>query len=261
MADTPNSPEANGSEREKAFLRYEEKGGYHWALNSNHLLRGNAFVRARYANALELAERGGGTGGLGGKLVLDHGCGDGVLTAMLARRGARVLGLDNSEIALRYALQRTGGQRTAGQRTGGLDTHYQAGGVYDLPYRSEAFDCVVSTQVIEHIAEPGRLLGEIRRVLKTGGRAVITTRIRLTEKPIDPTHVHEWFEEEFRKVIAEVFPRAEYFRSHPASWMETSYRFKWVKVLANLLSVVRNPYAGFDSGYRLHVIQYALATK
>ena len=172
MADTPNSPEANGSEREKAFLRYEEKGGYHWALNSNHLLRGNAFVRARYANALELAERGVGTGGLGGKLVLDHGCGDGVLTAMLARRGARVLGLDNSEIALRYALQRTGGQRT-----GGLDTHYQAGGVYDLPYRSEAFDCVVSTQVIEHIAEPGRLLGEIRRVLKKIGRASCRERV------------------------------------------------------------------------------------
>jgi 2-polyprenyl-3-methyl-5-hydroxy-6-metoxy-1,4-benzoquinol methylase len=251
MADTPNSLEADGSEREKAFLRYEEKGGYHWALNSYHPLRGNAFVRARYANALELAEREGGGGETGGKLVLDHGCGDGVLTAMLARRGARVLGLDNSEVALRYALK----------RTVGLDTHYQAGGVYDLPYRSEAFDCVVSTQVIEHIAEPGRLLGEIRRVLKTGGRAVITTRIRLTEKPIDPTHVQEWFEEEFRKVIAEVFPRAEYFRSHPASWMEASYRFKWMKVLANLLSVVRNPYAGFDSGYRLHVIQYALATK
>ncbi len=249
MTDTPAPAGASNSEREKEFSRYEEKGGYHWALNSLHPLRGNAFVRARYANVLELAERA--PGGLSGKYILDHGCGDGVLCGMLSRRGGRVFGVDNSKTALRYALKRTAGS----------GIRYQGGSVYQLPYKSGAFDCVISTQVIEHLAEPERLLGEIRRVLKTGGRAVITTRIRLTEKPIDPTHVGEWFEDEFGRLIGGVFPAAEHFRSHPAFWMEGSYRFGWMKVLANLMSPVRNPFAGFDSRYRLCVIQYALATK
>ena len=250
MRHPPKLPEIGALKWEKEFLRYEEKGGYHWTLNSSHPLRGNAFVRARFANVLELAEKSVG-GQLTGKLVLDHGCGDGVLANMLARKNAHVFGVDNSEVALRYAQTRITGS----------NVHFQSGSVYELPYRDDTFDSVISTQVIEHLAEPVRLLTEIRRILKKGGRAVITTRIRLTEKPIDPTHVGEWFEDEFKSLIEGVFPGAEYFKSHPAAWMEASFRFKSIKLLANILSLVKNPFAGFDSGYRLHVIQYALTTK
>ncbi len=61
-------PESRIAEEKKEadFLRYEEKGAYHWALNSRHLLRGNAFVRARYEHVAELAEQSL-PGGLGGK--------------------------------------------------------------------------------------------------------------------------------------------------------------------------------------------------
>ncbi len=251
-------PESRIAEEKKEtdFLRYEEKGAYHWALNSRHPLRGNAFVRARYENVAGLAEKSL-PGGLGGKTVLDHGCGDGVLSRILARKGARVLGLDNSETALRYGMKRAGGTSAGGPRV-----HFQSGSAYDLPYRDESFDCALSTQVIEHLAEPERMLGEIRRVLKPGARGVITTRIRLTEKPIDPTHVAEWFEDEFRERIEVLFPGAEYFRSHPAAWMEASHRHKTAKVFANLLSLAgRNPFSGFESGYRLMVIQYALIAR
>jgi len=250
MAHPSELPKMEALEQEKEFFRYKEKGAYHWTLNSSHPLRGNAFVRARYANVLKLAEKSAG-GQLAGKRVLDHGCGDGVLANMLAQKNVHVFGVDNSEIALRYAQKRISGKKV----------HFQVGSVYELPYRDDTFDCVISTQVIEHLAEPMRLLAEIRRILKKGGSALITTRIRLTEKPIDPTHVAEWFEDEFRSLIEEVFPGAEFFKSHPAAWMEASYKFKWIKLLANIMSLVQNPFAGFESGYRLHVIQYALATK
>nr|UXE44956.1 ubiquinone biosynthesis O-methyltransferase, mitochondrial [uncultured bacterium] len=59
------------------------------------------------------------------------------------------------------------------------------------------FDCVFCSEVIEHATKPEALLCEIARVLKPGGRLVLTTPIRLAEVPADPNHVHEWFPGEF----------------------------------------------------------------
>lgn len=43
-----------------------------------------------------------------------------------------------------------------------------------LGFPSAYFDVVTCIEVVEHVAEPTRLIGEIRRVLKPGGRAIIT---------------------------------------------------------------------------------------
>lgn len=43
-----------------------------------------------------------------------------------------------------------------------------------LPFADESFETVLCTEVLEHSPEPGRLMCELARVLKTGGRAVIT---------------------------------------------------------------------------------------
>lgn len=44
-----------------------------------------------------------------------------------------------------------------------------------LPFRSEAFDFVIATEVIEHVRYPFKFLREIRRVLKPSGRVLLTT--------------------------------------------------------------------------------------
>src|SRR5436190_4740066 len=44
-----------------------------------------------------------------------------------------------------------------------------------IPFADEAFDTVVSTEVLEHVAEPRRALGEMRRVLKPGGYLILST--------------------------------------------------------------------------------------
>jgi SAM-dependent methyltransferase len=43
-----------------------------------------------------------------------------------------------------------------------------------LPFAAGSFDSVLCTQVLEHVCEPLRVLEEVRRVLKPGGRLVLT---------------------------------------------------------------------------------------
>ena len=45
----------------------------------------------------------------------------------------------------------------------------------ELPFREAMFDTVVSTEVLEHVSDPAKALGEMRRVLKPGGHMVLTT--------------------------------------------------------------------------------------
>jgi SAM-dependent methyltransferase len=45
----------------------------------------------------------------------------------------------------------------------------------DLPLQTGSFDCVICTEVLEHCPEPSKVLGEIARVLKPGGRVFLTT--------------------------------------------------------------------------------------
>ena len=44
----------------------------------------------------------------------------------------------------------------------------------NIPYEDQFFDNVICTEVLEHAADPVRLMSEIKRVLKPGGHALIT---------------------------------------------------------------------------------------
>ena len=53
--------------------------------------------------------------------------------------------------------------------------HFIQADAHFLPFRNEAFDTVVCYEVIEHVDSPRKVLKEIARVLKKGGRAIIST--------------------------------------------------------------------------------------
>lgn len=86
-----------------------------------------------------------------GSLLLDAGAGNCKYSQLFAR--SRTVALDIS--FTRY------------RRYGEIDL---AGDVHQLPLRANAFDAVISVEVIEHLAEPEQALREMFRVLSPGGR-------------------------------------------------------------------------------------------
>jgi SAM-dependent methyltransferase len=96
--------------------------------------------------------------------MLDLGCNAGERTVWIAKQtGAREIhGIDIAEDRAQIATSR--GVRV---KTGDLGSRF--------PYYDASFDLVVSNQVIEHLADTDNFVREAYRVLKPGGRAVIST--------------------------------------------------------------------------------------
>jgi len=93
------------------------------------------------------------------KSVLDVGCGAGFISNHLARAKYEVSAIDLSENSLAVAKQK--------DETGTVNYIYAD--AYQLPFSNASFDCIVSTDFLEHVSEPQKVLKEIYRVLKPGG--------------------------------------------------------------------------------------------
>lgn len=97
-----------------------------------------------------------------GKNILDLGCGTGAMISELSGLGFQVLGLDGSEEALKYCRKR------------GLVNLKRADFNKSLPCQGNTFDTVLCLDVLEHIEDDRGLLLEIKRVLKSDGRLILT---------------------------------------------------------------------------------------
>lgn len=100
--------------------------------------------------------------------VLDAGCGGGYASEYLAGLGAHVEGVDLSEAAIRAAADHA----TKGGVNG---VNYRQGDITDLPYPDRTFDAVVCVDVLEHVPEWRKVLGEFLRVLRPGGQLFFDT--------------------------------------------------------------------------------------
>ncbi|MEE0864236.1 MAG: class I SAM-dependent methyltransferase [Alistipes sp.] len=71
-----------------------------------------------------------------------------------------------------------------------------------LPFEDESFDFVVSFQVIEHIANDRRFVEEVRRVLRPGGKFIVSTPNRPMSLTRNPWHVREYRPEQLTSLLS-----------------------------------------------------------
>jgi SAM-dependent methyltransferase len=137
-----------------------------------------------------------------GERVLDLGSGAGDFTAEISRAGARPVGVEVAEAAIARARSR---HPELDFRLAPIDG--------PLPLGDGEFDAVWASEVIEHVADTARWLSEVRRVLRPGGRLLLTTpshgRVRVAlggiERFSEPLgdHVHLYTRRSLRGVLHE----------------------------------------------------------
>jgi 2-polyprenyl-6-hydroxyphenyl methylase / 3-demethylubiquinone-9 3-methyltransferase len=110
-----------------------------------------------------------GLAGLDGKRVLDVGCGGGILSDSMARRGAEVLGIDLATKPLRVA-------QLHALEAGTPRVEYREVAVETLAAEQpEAFDVVTCMEMLEHVPDPASIVSACARLLKPGGWAFWST--------------------------------------------------------------------------------------
>lgn len=157
--------------------------------------------RARYLFAARF--------GLDGKTVLDVASGAGFGMQMLRAAGARVVGLDYDNEALH------------GVRGLIANAPLVHGDATRLPLRDATVDAVVSFETLEHVRDAAAMVRELRRVLKAGGRLILSTPNKNFGPPELHTnnqyHIQEFTAVELRTLLGGSFSRVTLYGQIPSA--------------------------------------------
>ena len=139
--------------------------------------------------------------------VLDLGCGNGSLTSQIARKGYQVTGIEESLSGITYAREHY------------TNCQFFQGSIYTEPpsQLQQAFDIVVSAEVIEHLYYPRELVKYARKCLKPNGKLILTTPY------------HGYFKNLFLALMGKTDPH------YTALWDGGHIKFFSVNTLSNLI--------------------------
>lgn len=100
--------------------------------------------------------------------ILDVGCGGGILSEALAKRGAKVTGIDLSPSAIQVARQHA--------REQSLEIDYRYEQVEEFVQKhTGSFDAVTCMEMLEHVPHPDEIIAACARALKPGGQAFFSS--------------------------------------------------------------------------------------
>ncbi len=171
--------------------------------------------------------------------VLEVGCGAGNVIERAS--SGRLFGVDLSTSIL-----------TKAKRQLGLQVYLFQGDAQNLPCRSEAFQHVICSEVLEHLLDPSVAIAEMERVLKPGGSAVISIPnelwINRIKRVLIRLRAFQWFVN--RQGIYHEMPERmdEEWHLHSMPLKE------WLKIFKRLFKVIR-----FKTvPYRLFPLRYVI---
>ncbi len=129
--------------------------------------------------------------------LLELGCGEGRGVEQLLPNADSYLGLDKIESVITKLREKY------------PNAQFESGVFPPIKIPDNSFDTVVSFQVIEHIKNDALFLSEIQRILKPGGKAIISTpNIKMTLSR-NPWHEREYTADELEKLASKYFSKVE----------------------------------------------------
>lgn len=110
--------------------------------------------------------------------ILDVGCGKAWVSAHFCPKGKTVYSMDISTVNPVKAIQKYP-----------FENHFGVvADVFSLPFQANAFDCIIASEIIEHVPDPRTFIARLVEVLKPGGKLIITTPYK--EKIVHHLCVH-----------------------------------------------------------------------
>src|ERR1700689_5195681 len=114
--------------------------------------------------------------------VIDVGCGAGRHAFEAYRRGADVIAFDRDASELRSVETILRAMAETGEAPAAASAKAVLGDALSLPYADATFDCVIASEILEHVPEDDAVIAELIRVLKVGGTLAVTVPRWLPEQ-------------------------------------------------------------------------------
>ncbi len=161
-----------GYEYRDVYETLYSKAGYHAGTADTHGIPNVHTVQRKYMRQVES--------------VLDVGCSHGDVVAHFWRLGKLSSGMDVSPTAVRRAAQTRCKPDGECNATRCVEECFRAGSVLAIPWADESFDAVVSSDVMEHIAEDDvpAAVREIHRVSRKLVLLLIAPRAEINKRPV-----------------------------------------------------------------------------
>lgn len=137
----------------------------------------------------------------GEDIILDLGCGEGIITAVLAEKCARVIGCDYSIETVKIAKERH------------PDIEFMYSNSTNLTFNNESFTKIIISDVAEHLMPVQfiKTLAETNRVLRRCGGLILATPVTGRRKNTSTyAHIYEYSESEIREILDTGFYKVEF---------------------------------------------------